>query len=765
MLLQTRIGVLLPLLALCLEGRAGYQVGVGESVYIASGQRCAPMSLVLRLRGGADNGPRQVATRVIMLPTDAEDLQDAVNIVEHQNSICQQVAGGIGIKVPEETEEGEMREILVSVGMPDKCREWGSRLGGFKPLTIRGTMLLRMEDTVRLKGPINLLSSSRGMFIRWNWRCGFHLRLPQAVGLQVAGGPWQVQRCVLRAEDMPVMRAHEAANISLLDSFVGGLSPHISDMEQDQTTITGAGKTDEDSGRCTHALVLEGNCSVSAADCTLQYCGAWGSAAAVIGGCAHLRLFQCFLFQNLGCGVSIHQAADVELVQSSMMQLGGGCFRAVLADRAHLRLFNLTLEGQKWHDQMRPGILEEEGELVVETKRRRLQAPEIDPQAKVLADIDDKAPHIEAVWSALTQELASNYSEVMDALESYCNITGATCRRERTGRQRLKSPGYIVDVEAIINSTVDPLYDRLQPASGSGWEDLPPLLLADFSSLAETSAQTTLCVYVHVDPLILSALRDPSQIAEGQALLIEHSDRYLSRRRFGGDASRIVPWLAALQAYVNAGSLTPVRVKMIFDFLEEAHSPILSKRLAALARGKGADAFLRSVDYVCVMHGDWLTPWRPCLLTSFRGLSTFFLTSSAPWGDLHSGCYGGARREPLADLVAVLSQLTFANGSVCIPGLTSLPLSPREMELLKSLSFRDDSHNLPPGWEATPPPSSNYSAQRPPPPPAHLEEGLLAVTAGGEEECEDESLIELGRTWFRPSLSLHGISGGWYIYI
>jgi hypothetical protein len=63
------------------------------------------------------------------------------------------------------------------------------------------------------------------------------------------------------------------------------------------------------------------------------------------------------------------------------------------------------------------------------------------------------------------------------------------------------------------------------------------------------------CVYVHVEPLVLSALRDPHMIANGEALLIEHSDRFLSRRRFGGDAARVVAWLAALQAFIDARSI------------------------------------------------------------------------------------------------------------------------------------------------------------------------------------------------------------------
>ena len=312
---------------------------------------------------------------------------------------------------------------------------------------------------------------------------------------------------------------------------------------------------------------------------------------------------------------------------------------------------------------------------------------------------------------------------------------------------------YVLDMSAINLSRVDVLEDRLPPPMDDEWEDLPPLLLADFSSLSADDSTSTICVYVHVEPLLLSAMRDPSQIADSEALLIEHSDRFLSRRRFGGDAARIVGWLAALDAYKSAGARTPVRVKMVFDFLEEAHSCLLQTRLAALSRAPESRAsyqaggFLHGVDFVCVMHGDWLTPERPCLITSFRGLSSHVLSVSAPHQDLHSGYYGGAVTEPFSDLVQVLGQL-MSNASLHLTGLSTTPLTPEEMAELRRLRFRDARGQLPPGWEVA------LKA---------LHESGPQACGGGVEEEEDEDLKALGRTWWRSSMSVHGVSGGWTV--
>ena len=756
----------------------------------SSAAHAARPSPVLRLRGGVSGSDeeaderllRHVSSRVVMVPIDAKDLQDAVDVVEKRAA-------------PDSLAAGEQtRQILVSASTPNYMCGWGTREDGFRTLKISGSaMSLRMEDGITLLGPMELQPSSGGTFTRWKWGCAFDFGLQQEAALFAAGGPWQMQRCVLRATDMPVVRAYDSGSLALDDSFVGGFSGDTQ-LEDGQAEDDGSGKLDEGGGRCTQALLVEDNATVKAIDCTMQYCGAFNSATVLAGGAAHLELSQCFLFQNLGCGISIHEAADVQAVQCSMMQLDGACFRAVLAHRAKLRLFNVTLQGQKWQDPGRPGTLHEEGECVQEppTKRRRSEVPEVDPQAHVMENIDEKAAHTVEVWDALTQELAANMSEVIDVLEGYCNAAGATCRRARTGRQRLASPRYVMEEARLkhANYSADELLTQPVPRDdGPEWQDLPPILLADFSNLAVPSAQTTLCVYVHVEPLLLSALRDPSLIADGQALLIEHSDRFLSRRRFGGDAARIVSWVAAMQAFVAAGAGTPMHVKMMFDCLEEAHSSLLGKRLAALS--KGADAFLRSVDYVCVMHGEWLTPWHPCLITAFRGLSTHFLTASAPWDDLHSGYFGGAVREPCADLVAVLSQLHFSNGTVSVPGLSSHPLSTDEKRRLMRLLFRDDAGQLPPGWEASPlfpvhtphtprsewhTAADNASTDAAPAmeagPGAAQAEGAgpasLAAQAEGAgddahvmERGEDEYLMALGRTWYRPSLTVHGISGGW----
>ena len=129
----------------------------------------------------------------------------------------------------------------------------------------------------------------------------------------------------------------------------------------------------------------------------------------------------------------------------------------------------------------------------------------------------------QAVWGSLSQELASNWSEVLEALEGYCNATGATCQRARTGRQRLAPHRYSLNT----NASADWLTEGLVPEEDE-WQvcmrvfcfvstclsvhapdthtrqDLPPLLLADFSSLADTATAATVCVYVHVEPLILS---------------------------------------------------------------------------------------------------------------------------------------------------------------------------------------------------------------------------------------------------------------------
>lgn len=341
----------------------------------------------LALRGGSDDGeasiilPRQTSAQVVLMPDDTADLQDAVHIAEQRAALDQQP--------PQEapTMAGQqLREIRVGASIPDESREWGTQDDGFKKITIRGPISLRMDDSVSLTGPIDLQPSSRGMFTRWKWGCTFSLRLPQPAALLVAGGPWHIHRSLLRATDLPVICAHGNSILSLHDCLIGGFSPLTSQEEalEADEEVHKMDADEEEGGRCTQALQAEGNASVTATDCTLQYCGAWRCASVVAGGTAHVSLKQCFLFQNLGCGLSIHEAANVQMSQCSRMQSQSACFRAVLAQRARLRVTNFTFQGPKWHDCERPGIVEEEASVVVEAKRRRLHPPELDAQASSL---------------------------------------------------------------------------------------------------------------------------------------------------------------------------------------------------------------------------------------------------------------------------------------------------------------------------------------------------------------------------------------------
>jgi hypothetical protein len=146
---------------------------------------------------------------------------------------------------------------------------------------------------------------------------------------------------------------------------------------------------------------------------------------------------------------------------------------------------------------------------------------------------------------------------------------------------------------------------------------------------------------------------------------------------------------------------------------------------------------------------------------------------SAEWEDLHSGYYGGAVREPFADLVALLASLKAAcNGSSIVPGprtharthahshiskearirwvgygagLEAAALTAEEKGRLKRITFRDNDLNLPPGWEASPLPAFQRGGER-----------------QGDDRCqEDQELMALGQTWWRPCLTVHGIQGGW----
>jgi len=190
------------------------------------------------------------------------------------------------------------------------------------------------------------------------------------------------------------------------------------------------------------------------------------------------------------------------------------------------------------------------------------------------------------------------------------------------------------------------------------------------------------------------------------------------------DKGQVLMHLAALEAHLRTRGSLPINVKVVVEGEEEIGSPSFE---AFLAREKERLA----CDVVVVSDTAVFAEDVPSLTVSLRGLVHWEVTVSGPTSDLHSGYFGGLVVNPIEALARMISTLRDDAGRVAVPGIyDGVPeLGASERAELAALPFD-----------------------------VAKEAAALGVPAlvGGERER-----IPLERMWFRPTLELNGIYGGY----
>src|SRR4029450_9285751 len=105
----------------------------------------------------------------------------------------------------------------------------------------------------------------------------------------------------------------------------------------------------------------------------------------------------------------------------------------------------------------------------------------------------------------------------------------------------------------------------------------------------------------------------------------------------------------------------PVNVKFFVEGEEESGSPTIDAFL-----GEHADRL--ACDLILVSDTGMVAEEVPSLVTAVRGLVSLPSAPRPPPADLHSGSFGGAVPNAVAELVALLSGLKDETGRIAIPG-------------------------------------------------------------------------------------------------
>jgi acetylornithine deacetylase/succinyl-diaminopimelate desuccinylase-like protein len=190
------------------------------------------------------------------------------------------------------------------------------------------------------------------------------------------------------------------------------------------------------------------------------------------------------------------------------------------------------------------------------------------------------------------------------------------------------------------------------------------------------------------------------------------------------DKGQLFAHVKAMESWLRTAHALPVNVHCIFEGAEEAGgSPGLEGFVRRNRAALRADAAVMSDTRM-------LGPGRPALGYSQRGTVRFELEVRGPRHDLHSGEFGGAVHNPIQALCEMLSTLHDENGRIAIPGI---------YDQVRAISDAERA----------------FMAETGP------KDAEILHNAGVARPWGEEGFSLYERTTIRPSLSIHGIVGGY----
>src|SRR6476659_3953204 len=180
----------------------------------------------------------------------------------------------------------------------------------------------------------------------------------------------------------------------------------------------------------------------------------------------------------------------------------------------------------------------------------------------------------------------------------------------------------------------------------------------------------TVTVYNHMD--VQPASKQTGPWDTEPCVFTKNGDTYYGR----GTTDDKGPALAALfgaRAAIEAG--VPLNIRFLWEFEEEIGSPNFEQIISKAANE------LRT-NSVVVSDTVWVSRNRPASSAGLRGLLGFILTLETGTVDTHSGETGGASRNPIAELIQLISEIYDPRtGKIKIKGFYDDVIPPTKKEL------------------------------------------------------------------------------------
>jgi len=229
----------------------------------------------------------------------------------------------------------------------------------------------------------------------------------------------------------------------------------------------------------------------------------------------------------------------------------------------------------------------------------------------------------------------------------------------------------------------------------------------------------TLTIYNHLDVQPASRATEPWNT--DPFVFTQEGDRYFGR----GTTDDKGPALSAMWGIKAAREANvPLNINVLWELEEEIGSPNFESSIK-----KNAKDF--ATDHILVSDTIWVSRAQPACPAGLRGLQGFTLTLETGTTDQHSGVTGGAARNPLGELMQLVSEMYDARtGRVKIKGFYDDVVPPSKEELR---DFRNSGFTIK-GFKKD-----------------HLFKSLRS----------DDPLDVMKRIWAMPTFEVHGLVGGY----
>lgn len=189
------------------------------------------------------------------------------------------------------------------------------------------------------------------------------------------------------------------------------------------------------------------------------------------------------------------------------------------------------------------------------------------------------------------------------------------------------------------------------------------------------------------------------------------------------DKSGVMTTIWAIEAMLNKEGRLPVNVKFMFDGEEEIGSPDFNHFLTE-------NKDLLKADFALNADGMQFSDSIPSIQMSLRGAVQLEFTVKTADIDAHSGQFGGKTANAVVAMSQIIASLYDQKGNVAVEGFYDrvIPLTTEERAMIAKI-------------------------------PYHKEEDMKSL--GTTAEVGDTTYSPLERIWYRPTLEIIGMQGGY----